>query len=413
MAACLVDVDVFRLDTSTTERLPVEALGLRFRASSLPADDVVLRAPRAEQAGDRDATEADRASRPLAARAPAGRAELRIVRAAMPRGRGRRTDRRVGPAAASASAVPGCGRSTTNFIQASKGGTAADVRAVMEAVRARVADATGYHLRSEVHLVGFTERARARCRSRIRRSNCVVRGIRSTSAATHRGAGGVSKFKPRPHARPEQRSTSSHGRSGSTTRPTPPPPRRRHPAGARRRPAGGSASADAADADEPAGGDVPDGTDLPPTGLIELVIAEKPMEPPEPTPDTLAQPARPRIIQIDDITGWMRRCHQRPPAHRPRRRRACCSHPLRADAGDSGADGASAPAVITMTPTTCPMPSTSRAASTAGCPLDRLHRRRPRATSCSRRSTATSGGASSRACVGGMCRSAGPRAASV
>ena len=42
-----------------------------------------------------------------------------------------------------------------NFIQADEGGRAADVRAVMEEVRARVAAATGYQLRSEIRLVGF------------------------------------------------------------------------------------------------------------------------------------------------------------------------------------------------------------------------------------------------------------------
>ena len=42
-----------------------------------------------------------------------------------------------------------------NFVQASEGGSAADVRAVIEAVRAQVAEATGFHLRSEVRLVGF------------------------------------------------------------------------------------------------------------------------------------------------------------------------------------------------------------------------------------------------------------------
>jgi UDP-N-acetylmuramate dehydrogenase len=42
-----------------------------------------------------------------------------------------------------------------NFIQADEGGSAADVRAVMEAVRAAVLDRRGIALRSEVRLVGF------------------------------------------------------------------------------------------------------------------------------------------------------------------------------------------------------------------------------------------------------------------
>jgi UDP-N-acetylmuramate dehydrogenase len=44
-----------------------------------------------------------------------------------------------------------------NFIQATEGGTAADVRAVIEAVRERVAATSGHVLRSEVRLVGFDD----------------------------------------------------------------------------------------------------------------------------------------------------------------------------------------------------------------------------------------------------------------
>ena len=44
-----------------------------------------------------------------------------------------------------------------NFIQAGDGATAADVKAVIEQVRERVAAETGYELRSEVRLVGFAE----------------------------------------------------------------------------------------------------------------------------------------------------------------------------------------------------------------------------------------------------------------
>jgi UDP-N-acetylmuramate dehydrogenase len=44
-----------------------------------------------------------------------------------------------------------------NFIQADDGGSAADVRAVIEAVRTRVAEATGFRMRSEVRLVGFED----------------------------------------------------------------------------------------------------------------------------------------------------------------------------------------------------------------------------------------------------------------
>lgn len=44
-----------------------------------------------------------------------------------------------------------------NFIQATEGATAADVRAVIEHVRTQVFEATGFLLRSEVRLVGFTD----------------------------------------------------------------------------------------------------------------------------------------------------------------------------------------------------------------------------------------------------------------
>ena len=46
-----------------------------------------------------------------------------------------------------------------NFIQADDGGSAADVRAVIEHVRAVVAERTGHLMRSEVRLVGFADAA--------------------------------------------------------------------------------------------------------------------------------------------------------------------------------------------------------------------------------------------------------------
>lgn len=103
-----------------------------------------------------------------------------------------------------------------------------------------------------------------------------------------------------------------------------------------------AADAADADADEPAGGDVPDASDLPPTGLIELVIAEEPIEPPEPTPDALAQPARPRIIRIDDITGSVGDVTDDRLADAP------VAEPAAVVIGDTGDTGASAPAVIAI-----------------------------------------------------------------
>lgn len=91
-----------------------------------------------------------------------------------------------------------------------------------------------------------------------------------------------------------------------------------------------------------AAGDGSDAIDLPPTGLIELVFAEEPIEPPEPTPDALAQPARPRIIRIDDITGSVgdvtddRTADESGP------------EPAPVAVGDAGADGVAAPAMIAI-----------------------------------------------------------------
>ena len=44
-----------------------------------------------------------------------------------------------------------------NFVQASDSGSAADVRAVIEHVRAAVERQTGHRMRSEVRLVGFDD----------------------------------------------------------------------------------------------------------------------------------------------------------------------------------------------------------------------------------------------------------------
>jgi UDP-N-acetylmuramate dehydrogenase len=49
-------------------------------------------------------------------------------------------------------------RKHANFIQADEGGRADDVRAVMAEVRARVLDARGIALRSEIRQVGFDDR---------------------------------------------------------------------------------------------------------------------------------------------------------------------------------------------------------------------------------------------------------------
>ena len=160
MAACLVDVDVFDLAVGGgTHRLPAEALGLRFRASSLDPAHVVVRARLALRTGDREAAEAEVAEvvRWRREHQPGGQncgsvfvnpVPGEVAAGALIDGLGLR-GLRIGTAWVS--------EKHANFIQAGDGGTAADVRAVIEAVRDRDAEGTGYRLRSEVRLVGFPD----------------------------------------------------------------------------------------------------------------------------------------------------------------------------------------------------------------------------------------------------------------
>ena len=161
MAACLVDVDVVDLEGRVAGLQTVAAsdIGLRFRASSLDPAHVVIEARLALERGDRAAAMAEISE---------------IVR-------WRREHQPGGQNCGSVFVNPVPGEVTAgglideiglrgfeigtahvsekhaNFIQAIDGGRAADVRAVIEAVRAAVAERTGYVLRSEVRLVGFDD----------------------------------------------------------------------------------------------------------------------------------------------------------------------------------------------------------------------------------------------------------------
>jgi UDP-N-acetylmuramate dehydrogenase len=161
MANCVVDVDVFDLGEPALGviTMPVQELGLRFRASSLAPSRVVLSARLLLAVGDRRAAEAEIAEivrwrrqhqpggqncgsvfvNPVPGEVTAGG----LIDALGLRGL------RIGTAWVS--------EKHANFIQAGEGGSAADVRAVIETVRRRVSDATGYRLRSEVRLVGFDD----------------------------------------------------------------------------------------------------------------------------------------------------------------------------------------------------------------------------------------------------------------
>lgn len=161
MAAVLVDVDVVDLADPAAARvtLPADALGLRFRASSLAPAHVVVQARVQLAAGDRVHSEAEIGEivrwrrehqpggqncgsvfvNPVPGEVTAGG----LIDAVGLRGA------RFGTAWVS--------EKHANFIQAADGGRAADVRRAIDEVRARVAAATGYVLRSEVRLVGFDD----------------------------------------------------------------------------------------------------------------------------------------------------------------------------------------------------------------------------------------------------------------
>jgi UDP-N-acetylmuramate dehydrogenase len=158
IAASLVDVSLVDLDADGGPvRVPVADLGLRFRASDLTDTQVVLSARFALRPGD--SAEAERTIAEIVRwrreHQPGGQncgsvfvnpvpgevAAGALIDAAGLRGF------RIGSAWVS--------EKHANFVQASEGGRAADVRAVIEAVRERVAATSGWHLRSEVRLVGF------------------------------------------------------------------------------------------------------------------------------------------------------------------------------------------------------------------------------------------------------------------
>ena len=161
MAACLIDVGLIDLDEPDRGvfRSGVGELGLRFRASSLPPAQVVLDARLVLRSGDRAEAEAEISE------------VVHWRREHQPGGQncGSVFVNPVPGKVASGQLIDGLGLrgfrigsawvsdKHANFIQADEGGSAADVRSVMEAVRERVADETGYHLRSEVRLVGFDD----------------------------------------------------------------------------------------------------------------------------------------------------------------------------------------------------------------------------------------------------------------
>ncbi len=159
VAASLLEVRLFNLSRGEDRLVAVEGLGLRFRGSDLGDDDVVLTARFALARGERARSEAEISEivRWRRERQPGGQnagsvfvnpIPGQLAAAQLVDGLGLRGFR-IGSAHVS--------EKHANFIQASDGGTAADVRAVIEAVRDRVWRERGVLLRSEIRLVGFPD----------------------------------------------------------------------------------------------------------------------------------------------------------------------------------------------------------------------------------------------------------------
>lgn len=161
MAATLIDVRVFDMNEPARglTTLSVEQLGLRFRASDLAPAHIVYEARLRLAAGDRAAAEDEISSivRWRREHQPGGQNCGSVFVNPVPGEvtAGGLIDElglrgfSIGSAAVS--------EKHANFIQASDGGSAHDVRAVIEHVRTAVAEASGYLLRSEVRLVGFDD----------------------------------------------------------------------------------------------------------------------------------------------------------------------------------------------------------------------------------------------------------------
>ena len=164
MAASLIDVTVADLDAADdvvrVRVLPVGALGLRFRGSDVGRHQLVLGARLQLVVGDRERSEREIGEIVAWRRAnqPGGQNAGSVFVNPIPGelSAGELVDRlglrghRIGTAEVS--------EKHANFIQADEGGSADDVRALIEDVRRRVAAATGFALRSEIRLIGFEDR---------------------------------------------------------------------------------------------------------------------------------------------------------------------------------------------------------------------------------------------------------------
>jgi UDP-N-acetylmuramate dehydrogenase len=153
--ATLVSFRVLDLATATVTERNVDDLGATYRHTTLRPTEVVVSATHRLRPGDPETgrTAIDEIVRWRRANQPGGANSGSVFTNPADDSAGRLIDAcglkglRIGSAEVSPKHA--------NFIQADKGGSADDVRRVMDRVRAVVATETGIELVSEVHLVGF------------------------------------------------------------------------------------------------------------------------------------------------------------------------------------------------------------------------------------------------------------------
>lgn len=159
IAACIVAARIVDLRSGEDRVWPAAEIGLRFRGSGLGDDHAVVAAHLQLAAGDPTRSEVELAEivRWRREHQPGGQNAGSVFVNPVPGelAAAELVDRlRLRGFSIGGASVSG---KHANFIQASGPATAADVRAVIEHVRARVAAETGYLLRSEVRLVGFAD----------------------------------------------------------------------------------------------------------------------------------------------------------------------------------------------------------------------------------------------------------------
>ena len=159
MRACLVDAWIFDLRTSCSAWVATEHLGMRFRGSDLASHQIVVQARIQLVHGDSDTSLQliDEVVRWRREKQPGGQNAGSVFVNPIPGelAAGELIERvglrghRLGSASVSSKHA--------NFIQASEGGSSGDVVALIDLVRRRVAEETGFALRSEVRLIGFDD----------------------------------------------------------------------------------------------------------------------------------------------------------------------------------------------------------------------------------------------------------------